>query len=196
MAVAISLGMMFNKLLQSVSLSLLVALPIACTVESGEPAGENVGESYELLRGERDAARCVDRPMRRDQDDRISCRAVEVRRADADGRCDCAEPGRRTLERDERERVLRDVERNADTRGRDLACACELRQLERDAARACEESRDTDVRDERGERVHGWCGERIERGVDEELDRCDGHGIRLVGDARLRPEAEVMIRCE
>lgn len=187
--------MMINTLLKSLSLSLLVIGPaIACNVDTADE--EAIGESYELLRGDTDRARCVDRPMRRDQEDRISCRAVEVRRADADGRCDCEADGRRELERPERERLMRDVERDERTRGRDLSCACELRQLERDDARACEEQRDDDVRDARGERVHGWCGERVQRGVEEELDRCDGHGIRMIGEARVRPDAEVLIRCD
>lgn len=186
---------MMKNILQSLSLSLLLVGPaVACSVDTGGEA--DIGESYELLQGDGDRARCVDRPMRRDAEDRLSCRTVEVRRADTDGRCDCEADGRRELEQPERERVLREVERDERTRGRDLSCACELRQLDREEARVCEEQQGDDVRDARGDRVHGWCGERVRAGVDDELDRCDGHGIRMVGEARVRPDAEVLIRCD
>lgn len=185
---------MLNKnLLSSLSWSFALLVPLAaCSVDTGD---EPVAESYELLEGDRAEARCVDRPMRRDAEERLACRAVEVRRADADGRCDCEVDGRRELERPERDRVLREVERDERTRGRDLSCACELRQLDREEARVCEETRGDDLRDERGERIDGWCGG-VRAGVDDELDRCDGHGIRMVGEARLRADAEVLIRCD
>lgn len=184
---------MNTKLFTSLSLSLALFIPAAaCSVDTGD---EPVAESYELLEGDGAEARCVDRPMRRDVDERLACRAVEVRRADADGRCDCALDGRRELEGSERDRVLREVERDERTRGRDLSCACELRQLDREEARVCEETRGEELRDERGDRIDGWCGG-VRPGVDDALDRCDGHGIRMVGEARLRAEAEVLIRCD
>ncbi len=174
------------------ALALLVGSP-ACLVAPGEPTTDEVG--YELLEGERAESRCVDRPMRRDRDDRLMCRTVEVRRADADGRCDCESDARRELERSERDRVLRAVERDERTRDRDLDCACEVRQLERDEARICEETAGDDLRDVRGDRLHGFCAE-VRDGVDRELDRCGGHGIRLVGEARVRDDAAVFIRCD
>ncbi len=166
----------------------------ACAVDT--TPDEPLGESYELLEGTERDARCVDRPMRRDVDDRISCRAIEVSRRDAQGRCECDTDGRRELSRAERDNVLREVERDERTRDRDLGCACELRQVEsRNDARVCAQNRGDDLRNERGERIDGWCGE-VERVVHDDLDRCDGHGIRMVGAARLRANAEILIRCD
>jgi hypothetical protein len=187
---------MNTKLFTSLSVALALVLPVACIAEPTPE--EPVATDYQLLEGSRHEARCVDADYRRDAEDRISCRAVEVRRRDADGACRCDDAGRRDLDEAERVRVRDAVAREARFDGRDLDCACELRQTEREEARACEEVRGDDVRDERDARVHGWCGD-VRRGVDAELDRCDDEGrrgIRLVGDARLRDDAALFIRCE
>jgi hypothetical protein len=179
------------------SLGMLILSPVACVAEEEGQEVEAVGSDYELLLADRDAARCLERPLRADDDGRARCRLIELRR-DAECRCD---DGVR-LAIDDAERLRIDAARDRDPDLRDFDCACELRQLEGERLRACLDADRTPV-DLRGERVDGWCYLDAERepaiGSRTACDECDDGRRRLIrfeGAAELREDARLLARCD